>query len=155
MAKSKRELVKIYNIVTGAKKTVSKKLWTDYFSVKTTKGNKEWELAPDQTISKNYETVKEQVQILNPLTIEDIKTSLLQDVGFLSKIKNIICKCEDEITDNCCVTFDHTLKPFNPFGIKEPAELKEWLTSQNIPFTKQTTILESLQKFIPEIYKKQ
>jgi len=157
---TKRKLVNIYNIVTGVKKTVAERLWLDYFKVKTKNGKKEWELAPIQKGDyKESNTETKEIPQINRISIDSIKTSLLSDKEFLSELKSIICACDEKVTSgNTCCNFNHEInenQTINPFDFVSSDELRTWLNSQGIYIPKTVKKLETLQTFIPEIYKKQ
>jgi|GEM_PF-6147728 len=157
---TKRKLVNIYNIVTGAKKTVAEKLWIDYFKGKTKNGKKEWELAPIQKGDyKESNADAKEIPQTNKMSIDSIKTALLTDKEFLAELKSIICVCDEKVTsEKTCCNFNHETNEnevINPFNFKSSDELRTWLNSQGIDMPKTVKKLETLQTFIPEIYKKQ
>ena len=127
--------IKIINKTNGQKRLVRDKLYKDYFSKIVSNGQKVW-----VTVDELKEIKAETVEPVSVSSCENKKADSCCGGG-MDAYPDLCCKEETQATE------------LNPFDIKDADELKAWLTKNSIAFPKPTKKLESLQKYIPEIYK--
>jgi hypothetical protein len=141
--------MKIINQMTGQIKTVRDNLYYDHFSKIKNNG------APVWTVHGEVEQVikAEAAASLNVKTMKVERTPLpeiVESKNECEEIKTTDCKGK---SDDCCKAFKEPVIEFCPYRL-DADELKQWLIDNGVKFPSFTKKLESLQKYIPEIYVK-